>query len=691
MSQSSRPQNHPEPSHWRDRIADAAVDDAGLPRDDDVTLRAQKMVDRGVAGAMFSIFILGVLGGIAGGSATGELLSQDGGPVHAAAMLMILVGGPWCFILIRTILLLVIRKRSGPLLGRLVPAGFGWMIARSTGDPDLSAAVAGRTASMLAAGSGRRLAAVGSGTFWSGYAFISIITIWFVTARVALGFGWESSWLPAELGKTIVELTSAPLTPILGSPVLEPVAGPPMAAADDPQALAARREWILFLSAGLGVYLLIPMLLWTILQAAGGHLAAARWRPRVRNRPQTSRITRTEADIAPPEIDPALSTGDRNMKNMGVPCDRFVRLDRPGNASPLPPAITDLEDLGDLDSRDSMAAVISHTGSPSHRIAIVAWLPTTPDRGVRRRINELQKATGITPLLVLDGGETLRRRESSAITTTRLTDWRTLASELGIDALECDLANLTETSRSKLVGRLKGTDPSGFDPSPRDPRTLDESFAVIGRQLSATPSLPDDQALATCLNEIARIHSARLDQSSQGWRAWGTRLHELDPSDTADGLKMITTRGLELLPAGLRSQAGWIGIGGILGAAACAAAAVAAPAALVSLPAWAGTGAGVAGILKIWRGTRPADTPTALDQTPGTDERLGEAVLGAATVSVLWWMQGERESAISAALSNLLQLRKSDGRPPRLADEDAARRWLAEARRTIVAANGGEE
>ena len=645
-------------------------------------------MDRGMAGATLSILMLGVLGGIAGASATGELLSQDGGPVHAAAMLMILVGGPWCFILIRTMLLLVIRKRSGPLLGRLVPAGFGWMIARSNGDPDLSAAVAGRTASMLAAGSGRRLAAVGSGTFWSGYAFISIITIWFVTARVALGFGWESSWLPAELGKTIVEITSAPLTPILGSPTLEPVAGPPIAAADDPQALATRREWILFLSAGLGVYLLLPMLLWTMLQAAAGHLAAAHWRPRVRSRSQTSRIHRIEEDIAPPEIDPAAPAGDRNM---GVPCDRFVRLDRPGTASPLPPAITDLEDFGHLDSRESMATVISRIGSTSQRIAIVAWLPATPDRGVRRRINELQKATGITPLLVLDGGETLRRRESPAIAATRLTDWRTLASELGIEVLECDLANLTETSRSNLAGRLKGIAPSDFEPSPRDPKTLDESFAVIGRQLSATPSLPDDQALATCLNEIARIHSARLDESSQGWRAWGTRLHELDPSNPADGLKMITTRGLELLPGGLRSHAGWIGIGGILGAAACAAAAVAAPAALVSLPAWAGTGAGVAGILKIWRGTRPASTPAALDQTPGTDERLGEAVLGAATVSVLWWMQGERESAISAALSNLLQLQGADARPPRLADEDAARRWLVEARRTVVDANGGAD
>jgi hypothetical protein len=646
------------------------------------------MVDRGVAGATLSILMLGVLGGIAGASATGELLSQEGGPVHAAAMLLILVGGPWCFILIRTILLLVIRKRSGPLLGRLVPAGFGWMIVRSNGDPDLSAAVAGRTASMLAAGSGRRLAAVGSGTFWSGYAFISIITIWFVTARVALGFGWESSWLPAELGKTIVEITSAPLTPILGSPTLEPVAGPPIAAADDPQALATRREWILFLSAGLGVYLLLPMLLWTMLQAAAGHLAAAHWRPRVRSRSQTSRISRIEEDIAPSETGPASPEVDRGMK---VSCDRFVRLDRPGTASPLPPAIADLEDLGDLDSRESMATVISRIGSTSQRIAIVAWLPATPDRGIRRRINELQKAAGITPLLVLDGGETLRRRESPTIAATRLTDWRTLASELGIDALECDLANLTETSRSNLAGRLKGIDPSGFDPSPRDPRTLDESFAVIARQLSATPSLPDDQALATCLNEIARIHSARLDQSSQGWRAWGIRLHELDPSNPADGLKMITTRGLELLPGGLRSHAGWIGIGGILGAAACAAAAVAAPAALVSLPAWAGTGAGVAGILKIWRGTRPASTPEALDQTPPTDERLGEAVLGAATVSVLWWMQGERESAISAALSNLLQLQGADARPPRLADEDAARQWLAEARRTVVDANGGAE
>ncbi|MDA1025562.1 MAG: DUF2868 domain-containing protein [Planctomycetota bacterium] len=693
MSQSSRHQNHSIAGHWRDRLATAAVLDAGLQDDHVAISRARKLVDRGVSGAVLAVLMLAVLGGLAGASTTAELLRQDGGPVHAAAVLMILVGGPWSFILLRTIILLTLRRRGGPLLGRLVPAGFGWMINRSPGDPDLTAAVASRTASMLATGPARRLAAVGSGAFWCGYASIAILTIWFVTARVALGFGWESSWLPAEVGRSIVEFASAPLTPILGDLTLEPVAGPPTAAADDPEALTARRDWILFLSAGVGVYLLLPILLWTTFQAAWGHLAAARWHPRTRKHLPAPSLDQTERPIAPLLTDaaaPGFRHDSHDLHDSTCPCHRLVRLDRPGAAPSLPSEFSKLEDLGDLDSQESMANALALTTEPGQRTVIIAWLPATPDRGVRRRIKDLREAAGVAPLLLLDGGAALRRRESPSIAATRLADWRILASELGVEIFECDLSNLTETSRSALADRLQGRGSPDSEAKSRDPRTLDESFAVIGRHLSTTPPLPDDETLATCLHEIARIHSARLDQSSGGWRSWRHRLEKLDPSSAADGLKMITTRGLELLPGGLRSHAGWIGIGGILGAAACAAAAVAAPAALVSLPAWAGTGAGIAGILKVWRNTRPKNPPD-LEGT-GVDEgdQLGEAVLGAATVSVLWWMQGEDESSIATALLKLIAVRDSGGRAPRLENPDAARLWLAEARLAVVDVKGGD-
>lgn len=695
MSQSLRHQNHPTPRHWRDRIASAAVDDAGLQNDRGATSlssRARKLVDRGVSGASLAILMLAVLGGIAGASATGKLLQQDHGPVHAAAVLIILVGGPWFFILLRTVVLLAIRRRGGPLLGRLVPAGFDWMINRSHGDPDLTAAVAGRTASMLATGPARRLAAVGSGTFWCGYAGIAILTIWFVSARIALGFGWESSWLPAELGRSIVDIASAPLTPMIGDLNLEPVAGPPTAAANDPQALAARRAWIVFLSTGIGVYLLLPMLLWTMLQAAIGHLSATRWQPKMRHRFPASETRQTAEGIALPANH--LETSGR-PRVTNVPCERFVRLDRPGNAAPLPTQITELEDVGDLDSSESMAQALALSRASRDRIAVIAWLPGTPDRGVRRRIKELESECQVAPLLILDGGEILRRREPPSIAATRLADWRTLASELAVEVFECDLANLTETSRRMLADRLQGRSSPDSDSTPRDPTTLDASFAMIGRHLSSTPSLPDDEALATCLTEIARIHSAQLHQTFKRWNAWGHRLKELDPNSASDRFKMMTSHGLGLLPEGLRSHAGWIGIGGLLGAAACAAAAVAAPAALVSLPAWAGTGAGIAGILKIWRTTRPTNTPEPEDTDVDTAataaneaERLGASVLGAATVSVLWWMQGEDEAQISAALSTLIQVQNSGGQPPRLQNAEAARRWLADARRAIVSEKG---
>ena len=112
----------------------------------------------------------------------------------------------------------------------------------------------------------------------------------------------------------------------------------------------------------------------------------------------------------------------------------------------------------------------------------------------------------------------------------------------------------------------------------------------------------------------------------------------------------------------------------------CAAAAVIAPAALLAMPAWAGTGAGIAGLVSLARrGDGATDPSTTTDASNTTD--LGAAVLALAATAVLWWSQGGDESRTTTVLETLAP----DETPPVLTDADEARRWLAAARAGIAA------
>ena len=659
-------------------------------------------------GAGVGLGVLAALGAVAGWTTTAELLRPADVPVHAAAALLVVVGGPWLVLTLRSVVLLLLRRRASPLLGRLVTTGLLRAAARSAGrdarSRDLAAATARRIGSMLAAGSGRRLAAAGSGSFWTSYALVAVATIWIVTARVALGFGWESSWIPPSFGRAVVELAAAPLGPLVGSDELTPIAAAPVAPADDPAALAARRAWIRFLTAGVAVYLLLPMAVWTLLQAALGHRRAERWRPAVarRTRAAAAAPRRSEPVPAPPSPSPA----------DGGACTHVVRLERPAEAADLPAPFDRLADLGDVDAAADLERVRETLRADPARVAVVVWLPATPDRGVRRRLRALADATSEAPLLVLDGGEALRRAEPPRTAAIRLEDWRSLARQTGVAVLECDLAELTTASRRVLAravgheahpgdGREEAREsPSGSGPAAAvgaaraelDPAPLDAAFDVIGRHLEGDDPLPSDDALASCLGEVARTFRAQGGNDSRRdvWRARLAAVRELDPRDASGGAAALARTGIGLLPAGLRSRAVWAGLGGLLGVAACAAAATVAPGALVALPGWAATGAGVAGLLSL---ARRGGGKTGSPQPPGADPasgppRLGEAVFAAAASAVLWWSQGADEARTTRALEALAP----DDAVPAFDDPDGARRWLATARaRVVAAARGADE
>ena len=715
----------PGARHWRDRVARAAAADVERVSDATTIAEARRLADRGMAGALVGLGGLAALGGVAGWTTAAELLGPADAPVHAAAALLAIAGGPWLLLALRSAGLLLLRRRATPVLGRLVTNGLLRAAGRdAAGRPELArpcgrvgssadaellrrrllaAATARRIGSMLAAGSGRRLASAGSGVFWTAYALFAVAAIWMVTARVALGFGWESSWIPPSLGHAVVEAASAPLGPLIGSSELTPVAPAPLAPADDPAAMAQRRAWIGFLTAGVTVYLLLPMAVWTLLQAALGHRRAERWRPAVasRSRSAPGAAGRGAGEVAAPVGTTPPANGEAAY---------VVRLERPEEAGELPAPLDRLNDLGDIDAAADLERVrrVVHAGEA--RVVVIGWLPATPDRGVRRRLRELADASKQTPLLVLDGGDALRRTEPARTAGLRLEDWRALAREAGVVLFECDLAALTDANRERLARAVRhdlageqALEPhtarrSAPDPGARvsrdgrrdlDPASLDAAFDAIGQHLDGADPLPSDAALASCLGAVARTFRAESGAAS-GLEAWRTRLAALRDLDAADATRRaasLTRIGVGLLPPALRNRAVWTGLGGLLGAAACAAAATVAPAALVVLPGWAAAGAGVAGLLSlVRRGGSPAGAPAPGSATASPPARLAETVLAASASAVLWWSQGADEARTTRALEALVPNHAAPG----FDDADGARRWLAAARRRVVTAAGGE-
>ena len=673
---------------WRDRVARAAAADTGRPRDHSTVERARRLTDRGVLGARIGFLIIALLGAFAGWTATAELIRPADTPVHAPLLLAGTVAIPWLIVALRALMLLAFRRRAMPVLGRLIPLGLVRMIRRGVRQPASSAlaeATARHTSAMLANGSGRRLASAGGGVFWTVYGIAAIGTIWLSTARVAYGFGWESSWLSPSLGRSVTRAAVAPIEAVPGFDDLQnlvPVASPPTAAADDPEALELRRAWITFLTAGIGLYLVIPMGLWTLGNAGLGHWRAERWRPKGVQIPGAIHVRSTPIacpGTSPPEgsarIDPPFRITHR------------VELERPATAAPLPECLSELEDLGSIDQIADVERVAGISSRRDLGLVIIAWMPNTPDRGVRRRLREIAERAAVPPLVILDGGDHLRRAEPPANVAIRVGDWREALSELGLESLDVDLERSTTSSRALLLDRISSRSPvTGGKDSP-DPARLDGAFAIIGRYLddSSEAALPHDDALANCLLDLAREFDADPNRRSRIHGIdWPGTLHDLihiDPRDSVRRVEAIRRIGVDLLPRPLQRGATWAGVGGILGVAACAAAATVAPAVLVAMPGWAGAGAGLAGLLSLVRRTDTPESHHSTDQA-GKPE-LGDAVFAATTTAVLWWAQtGDeiRTESMLAAVSGPTE------DVPLLEDADAARRWLAATRGRVVQA-----
>ena len=314
-------------THWRDRVALSASAAIGQSSDEEVIHRARTLVDQSWFTVVTGFVLLAVLlGALIGWTTTAVILRPAEGPVNPVVALLLIAGVPWLLLALRSLVLLALRWRVSS--GHLVPSVGGIVIQgllrsvchsrlprsvrRDSADSpfSLASSVVQSITDMLADRSGRPLAAAGSGAFWTTYAVIAIATIWISTAHVALGFGWESSWVSSDSYRAVVD--SAPL---IGSDELTPVAID--APAHDPAAMATRRAWLRFISDGVTIYLLLPMLALTLIHAVNWRRQSDVWRPLLW----------------------------RPLSSVG-PCTHIVRLARAKCADHLPAPLDGLVDLG---------------------------------------------------------------------------------------------------------------------------------------------------------------------------------------------------------------------------------------------------------------------------------------------------------------------------------------------------------
>ena len=341
--------------------------------------------------------------------------------------------------------------------------------SRNAALQNLTAATASETYKMLAAtDAGRPLSAAGSGVFWTAYAGGALVTIWIVSLFDALGFGfgwiWESSSLGLDFTRAMIEFARATVEfPALvlgwiGSDGLPSVAAAPIVAHDSPEALAARRLWLLVLTAGIGVYLLVPMALMTLFIYVYAHRKMSRWDPPPVPDPRpaaTAMGCGSAPDAAPLRPEPA----------GGEACTHVARLEWHGAAVALPAPLDQLVDLGDADALADLERVRGILSAGRTRLVVLTWLPLSPDAGVEEKLRELATASTIVPLVLLDGVNCLLTDPRST-QNVRRHQWSTAASRIGFIAFECDLAELTDADRRDLARALGYGEASGSGRGP---------------------------------------------------------------------------------------------------------------------------------------------------------------------------------------------------------------------------------
>ena len=408
-------------THWRDRVALSASAAIGQSSDEEVIHRARTLVDQSWLTVVTGFVLLAVLlGALIGWTTTAVILRPAEGPVNPVVALLLIAGVPWLLVGLRSVVLLALRWRvsSGHLLAsvsRKVIRVLLRSVRRDSADSPFSLAnsVVLSITDMLAGRSGSAATAAGRGAFWTTYAVIAIATIWISTAHVALGFGWESSWVSSDSYRAVVD--SAPL---IGSDELTPVAID--APAHDPAVMATRRAWLRFISDGVTIYLLLPMLALTLIHGVNWRRQSDVWRPLLW----------------------------RPLSGVG-PCTHIVRLARAKCTNHLPAPLDGLVDLGSLDVASDLQNVLGIVRSDTHRLAVLGWLPAEPNHTITILRTLAEAAGEQRPLLVLDGSTALRQHQTDSAVAS-LDAWHLLAWEADLALVEYEFAELTDEMKHRL-------------------------------------------------------------------------------------------------------------------------------------------------------------------------------------------------------------------------------------------------
>ncbi len=333
-----------------------------------------------------------------------------------------------------------------------------------------------------------------------------------------------------------------------------------------------------------------------------------------------------------------------------------------------PPAIDGVEwfDLGNVESRRQRHEVLDtlHTITLQPRaLAVVCSVTTTPDRGVRGFVSELQAALEAPVLMLLSDGHRLRERFSRGEFEQRFEDWHALALTARIErehVLDVDLEHLTDISRARLLSILMPEKSARQKPPESH---LRRAFGLIERHAGEWSNAPTTLEQTELQKEVAALYEKRSRQWRQ--RFWG----ENSGDDLAERLKQSSQGLLDSLPLRLRRNPRWYAAGALAGAVGCVAATAAiSSAAIATLPMWAGLGAAVTAFIDVNQ-KNENERNDSNDNEPAIE--FSRAIHSAVLFALVLELQGHREVEISELIDRILP----EQEPPLFADRDEAKSW----------------
>ncbi len=513
-----------------------------------------------------------------------------------------------------------------------------------------------------------------SNGLWLAFNVACLLTVVLMLSARNYRFVWETTILSTS---TYVEMTRVlgRLPQALGFPV----PAPEQIAASDrvlppDRGESARHAWSGFLVGCLFVYGLMPRLALLGACLVGHARARARYRLDIDRpgylrlrpalMPQHESLGIVDAE-EPVPVSPHGPASPRRADAGGPPVLIGLEIEPPASGWPPRAAGVSWRDFGFCDGRPDQERVLKAlAGAGPATPVIVCALTSTPDRGIASFVEEIGRASGSAAVLVLTGGESMRRRGDGATITTRVEDWRRLAAGAGIDGtrvIEIDLDHLTDASAAQL-GRLVGAQPSAAVPA----RRLEAAFDLVAEHASGWREAPGVQDQARLQEAVGRLY--RNELASRPFLGVASGLKGL-PADVATVLKGGAERAVGLLPARARLDPRWAAAGAVAGAIGCLAASIlAVPAVIGALPAWSALGGVIAAAVRASVPGR-AEAPTA--SAPAVDR--GDAIRGAALFALLLELQGRGEAAITRVLDRALPAAHDQ---PDLDSPQALRAWL---------------